>query len=195
MVKLNRFIGISIALTLAYVSASRADSTAVFTLDGLSFVSFQDEEVLPLESGSQLTFSFAEPNADGSIPFTIGPSDVQIAPISLGTNGELQYGLHSQASGTIRETPTGREMSFDAVVSARIGEGELFTYSMPFTTETAQATNLAGNLTVEITGLRLVDGVWYAQLVGATVNKENAFPKPGTAVYTVLSGQFDQLPE
>ena len=34
----------------------------------------------------------------------------------------------------------------------------------------------------------------HEQLVGATVNKQNAFPKPGTAVYTVLSGQFDQLP-
>ena len=53
---------------------------------------------------------------------------------------------------------------------------------------------LDGTMTVEITGMRLVDGVWYVQLVGATVNKENAFPKPGTAVYTVLSGQFDQMP-
>ena len=66
---------------------------------------------------------------------------------------------------------------------------------MPFTTESTEATNLAGNVTVEITGMRLVEGVWYVQLVGATVNKENAFPKPGAAVYTVLSGQFDQLPD
>jgi hypothetical protein len=42
--------------------------------------------------------------------------------------------------------------------------------------------------------MRLVDGVWYGQLVGATTNKTNAFPKPGTAVYTVLSGRFDPIP-
>ena len=43
-------------------------------------------------------------------------------------------------------------------------------------------------------GLNLVDGVWYGQIVGATTNKENAFPEPGAAVYTVLSGSFDQVP-
>jgi len=42
--------------------------------------------------------------------------------------------------------------------------------------------------------MRLVDGVWYAQIVGATTNEENAYPPPGTAVYTVLSGSFDQVP-
>ena len=42
--------------------------------------------------------------------------------------------------------------------------------------------------------MRLVNGVWYAQIVGATTNEENAFPAPGAAVYTVLSGSFDQVP-
>jgi hypothetical protein len=42
--------------------------------------------------------------------------------------------------------------------------------------------------------MRLVDGVWYAQIVGATTNKENAYPAPGAAVYTVLSGRFDRVP-
>jgi hypothetical protein len=42
--------------------------------------------------------------------------------------------------------------------------------------------------------MRLIDGVWYVQLGGATTNRENAIPAPGTAVYTVLSGQFDQMP-
>ena len=65
---------------------------------------------------------------------------------------------------------------------------------MPFTTETVAATNVPGDLVVEVTGLRLVESVWYVQLVGAVTNKENAFPEPGTWVYTVLSGTFDQLP-
>jgi hypothetical protein len=30
--------------------------------------------------------------------------------------------------------------------------------------------------------------------VGATTNQENAFPEPGAAVYTVLSGSFDRVP-
>ena len=47
---------------------------------------------------------------------------------------------------------------------------------------------------MSVTGMRLVDGVWYGQLVGATTNKTNAFPEPGTAVYTVLSGRFDRVP-
>jgi len=41
---------------------------------------------------------------------------------------------------------------------------------------------------------RLAEGAWHGQLVGATVNETHAFPEPGTAVYTVLSGQFDRLP-
>jgi len=42
--------------------------------------------------------------------------------------------------------------------------------------------------------MRVVEGAWYGQIVGATTNRENAFPEPGAAVYTVLSGIFDRLP-
>jgi hypothetical protein len=42
--------------------------------------------------------------------------------------------------------------------------------------------------------MRLVDSARYAQIVGATTNEENAFPAPGAAVYTVLSGSFDRVP-
>ena len=65
---------------------------------------------------------------------------------------------------------------------------------MPFTTETVTATDVLGQVSVERTGIRLIDGIWYVQLVGATTNKEKAFPAPGTAVYSVLSGRFDQVP-
>ncbi len=65
---------------------------------------------------------------------------------------------------------------------------------MPDTTETAAASDSLGQTTVQRLGVRLIDGVWYVQIVGATTNKVNAFPAPGTAVYSVLSGQFDQLP-
>ena len=74
------------------------------------------------------------------------------------------------------------------------GAGGTMVYAMPFSTESASATNLENTHSVQITGMRMVEGAWYVQLVGATVNKENAYPKPGTAVYTLLSGQFDQIP-
>ena len=76
----------------------------------------------------------------------------------------------------------------------RAAEEGTFTYRMPFTTETLKAKGLGRDLEVEVSGVRLVDGAGYVQLVGATVNKENAFPAPGTAVYTVLSGKFDRVP-
>jgi hypothetical protein len=44
---------------------------------------------------------------------------------------------------------------------------------------------------VQVTGARIVPGARYVQLVGATLNKPNAVPQPGTAVYKVLSGSFD----
>lgn len=65
---------------------------------------------------------------------------------------------------------------------------------MPFTTETTTASNAPGTETLSVDGTRLVDGVWYGQIVGSTTNKKNAFPEPGAAVYTVLSGSFDRVP-
>ena len=67
------------------------------------------------------------------------------------------------------------------------------TYTVPFTTETAFAASPSGGA-VEVTGVRLVEGVGYAELVGATVNEPYAIPAGGTAVFTVLSGAFDPAP-
>ena len=58
----------------------------------------------------------------------------------------------------------------------------------------AQASNAEHTETLSVTGMRLVDGAWYGQIVGATTNRENAYPEPGAAVYTVLSGRFDRIP-
>lgn len=51
-----------------------------------------------------------------------------------------------------------------------------------------------GTRSLDVFGMRLVEGVWYGQIVGATTNETNAFPEPGAAVYTVLSGSFDRVP-
>jgi hypothetical protein len=110
----------------------------------------------------------------------------------------LEYSIGAPASGTLRPTESGRVIEFNATVHAKLirpdGSGGTMVYPMPFSTESASATNLAKTHTVEVTGMRLVEGTRYAQIVGATVNKKNAYPKPGTAVYTVLSGRFDQIP-
>lgn len=185
------------AVGLATSAPASAETISTLSLDGLSFVSFQDEEILSFPSSSTICFHFGEPLADGVIPFAIQPSDVTIPDIPLGGGRSLRYELGQAASGVMRPTVDGRVIEFTAAVNATLledGEAGTFTYTMPFTTETVAATNLAGSLTIEITGLRLEDGTWYAQIVGATVNKVNAFPEPGAAVYTVLSGSFDQLP-
>jgi hypothetical protein len=135
--------------------------------------------------------------ADGSVPFTIHPSDIAIPPIQSGS-GTLEYSISTPASGTMVPTASGRKIEFNTTVTANLmqadGRGGTMVYPMPFSTESEFATNLSHTHTVEVTGMRLIEGVWYVQLVGATVNKENAYPKPGAAVYTVLSGQFDQIP-
>jgi hypothetical protein len=179
--------------------AARADETvSTFALDALSFISFGDQQILFPASGSSIKFRFGAPAADGSIPFTIAPADVSIAPIPLPANaGTLQYSIATPASGSLVPTASGRKLSFTATVRATLSDtprAGTYEYEIPFSTEAAAATNAEGTDSVSVTGMRLVDSVWYGQLVGATTNKENAFPEPGTAVYTVLSGQFDQIP-
>lgn len=181
-----------------FVPRASADTTGTLTLDALSFISFGDQQVLPIPPGSTLAFHFGTPAPDGSIPFTFDPADLSMAPIPITGDATLQYSLGSAVSGVIVPTESGRRIEFKAVVNAKVkepaGGGGSYSYAIPFTTESAAATDLAGTMTLEITGMRLIEGVWHVQLVGATVNKENAFPRPGTAVYTVLSGQFDQMP-
>lgn len=62
------------------------------------------------------------------------------------------------------------------------------------TTKSASATSQDGSESVHVNGMRAIDGVWYAQIAGATSNDATAIPRPAAAVYMVLSGRFDQLP-
>jgi len=191
------FVTALLGFVLVSTPALSSAESATLTLDMLSFISFQDDEFLLLPAGSTLRFDFGTAAADGTIPFTINPSSLSIDPIDVPTmNRSLSYGLNGTASGVIRPTPTGRIIEFTGMVSASLsGEnGATFVYPIEFTTETATASDVLGDVNVEVTGLRIVEGVWYAQLVGATTNHENAFPEPGSAVYSVLSGEFDQLP-
>lgn len=194
----HRFFAIGIAL-IALLAAAPAysNSTGTLTLDMLSFISFQDNELLLLPPGSTLKFSFSAANAEGDIPFTIAPADVSIADVSIpGSTRNLVYGLAAPATGFLRPTPSGHIIEFASTVAASFSDmpGTTHLYPINFTTETATASDLLHTIEIDVTGLRLVEGVWYAQIVGAATNHDNVFPEPGAAVYTVLSGSFDQLP-
>ena len=184
------------AVALAAPRTATAEQ-ATLTLDSMSFISFQEHEWLLLPAGSKIRFSFGQPDSSGAIPFTIDPNDIAIPPVDVPSLGkELHYGLSSLATGVVRPSGDGRIIEFTGMVKATLSgaDGGSFIYPIDFTTETVSATDAIGSLDVEVTGLRLIENVWYAQIVGATTNHENAFPEPGAAVYTVLSGQFDQLP-
>lgn len=193
--------GVLAAVVLAMgAHGARAEETvSTFTLDGLSFISFGDQQIVLPDTGSTIRFRFGEPAPDGSVPFTIAPADVSIPAIDLPSgDGTLTYQLVESASGTLQPSSGGKRLSFTAIVRATLDSPSRhgsFDYTLPFTTESAAASNAGGTQTLSVTGMRIVDGAWYGQIVGATTNRENAFPEPGAAVYTVLSGSFDQLPE
>jgi hypothetical protein len=186
-------------LVLLVPSLGLAEETVgTFRLDGLSFISFGDRQIVLPSSGSQIRFHFGAPNTDGSVPFTIAPEDVSISTVELpGGGGTLDYTLASPTSGTVTPTADGRKLTFTATVAATLRSPQAsgtYQYTIPFTTEATSAHDAKGTQTLSVTGMRLVEGVWYGQIVGSTTNKENAFPEPGAAVYTVLSGSFDRVP-
>jgi hypothetical protein len=187
----------SLLAALFVAAAAAGETVGTFTLDSLSYVSFGDDEILYLPAGSTLRFRFGTTAADGSTPFTIEPADVSIGDVAVPSGGVLRYGMAGPVSGAIRKTTEGVRIDFTATVRAtleRRGDSGSFDYAIPFTTEGATASNRARTESLEVSGMRLVDGAWYGQIVGATTNRDNAFPEPGAAVYTELSGSFDRVP-
>jgi len=195
--RISHFVA-AIAIGLAAPAAGGEPVVGTLTLDGLSFLSFENAENLAVPSGSTIRFRFAAPSS-GSASFTIQPGDVSIAPIPLsGNQGKLVYSLTSPASGTIRTSAGGYFVSFTATVQAFLDhptEGGAKTHTLLFTTERAQARSLVSGATVGVDGMKVVPGPRYVQIVGAVANPTNAYPQPGRAVYTVLSGTFDRLPD
>lgn len=192
--------GLLIALSFESAANASEPSSLVGTLttDGLSFISFGDREIVAIPPGSTLRFRFGPPQADGSVPCSIGPDDVSIAPIALASGqGVLHYGLAGVASGTLRFRPGGADLELSARVKVAIERpegGGSTEYSMAFTTKEARASSLDRSDTVAVEGAPVPLNARYVQLVAATTNKEAAFPEPGAAVYTVISGTFDRLP-
>jgi hypothetical protein len=186
-----------VLVSVAGSAIARADLVGRLSLDSASFVAFQGYGNLALPVSSTILFHFGDVQADGTAPFTVTPGDVTIGPIPVQPGATLHYGLASSSSGTIRKTAGGLQIDFEASVQASLEApdgGGTTNYALRFTTQTASATNAAGTQTVHLTGIPVVQGPNYVQLVAGATNRPDAYPGPGAAVYGVLSGTFDQLP-
>jgi hypothetical protein len=196
---MNHRFAILLVVTMAagVPATSRAENFGTLALDGLSFVSFDGEQNLPIPAGSSIRFRFGD-IASGQASFTIDPADVVIAPIPLGEDGAvLHYRLRASATGTVRKIDGTPKLEFAAEIEAATTNGSgsaANSYSLLFTTETATATSLDQSEQIEVDGMRVIPGPNYVQLVGGATNKPDAFPQPGSAVYCVLSGSFDWFP-
>lgn len=179
-------------------SRSVADEVVgVLELDALSYVSFQEEENLPIPSGATIRFRFGEPTADGRVAFSIQPSDVLIPRIST-RRGSLLYSLSKATSGVLTPGPDGASLQFTAQVNVSYSGSEgagSYRYPVAFTTGSAGATDKAGAVSLSIDGMKLKTAARHVQLVGATSNHGAALTHAGKAVLIVLSGTFDQLPD
>lgn len=179
-------------LTLAV--PSKAD-VAILTLDGLSFLSFNDQVTTSIPGG-WIRFNFGAANTDGTVPFLINPSDVSLTPLSVpGSDAGVQYVLTTQATGTMTPTPTGKRIAFAGTIAAKdVGADEpgQRNYTVNFTTEIVSAEDVDGTTEVTRQGVRVPVGARYVQLVGATVSQSEN--REGDAVYVVLSGSFDRVP-
>jgi len=176
-----------------FSSAAAAQTTSTLRLDGLSFISFQERQSLPIPSGSSIRMHFSKPAADGAISIAVRVEDVVIPPVPVpGSSQSFSYRLAGPASGRLRVTPDGGELELTALVVVRgsAGGGEA-RYSVRFTTGTASAANSRGSGSLSVTGVRIPKAARYVQLVGATTNHVESVVEPGSAVYAVLSGSFD----
>jgi hypothetical protein len=189
---------LALAVLLAPNGARSEDAIATLTLDGLSFLSFDGRSNLPIPPGSTVRFRFGRPQSDGSVSFTILPEDVALAPVAADSSGStLIYSLAAPASGSMRKEGDSSRIEFMALVKASLTTAEgsnSTTYSLRFTTDTVRASDAEATATVSIEGMRLAAGTKHVQLVGAVTNQADAYPEPGAAVYTVLSGTFDTTP-
>lgn len=189
-------IALAAGLMLSF-PANAQEQTATLTLDGLSYISFGERRTFSLDGGT-IMFRFGSSN-DRGLPFTIEPSDVAIPAISLGDGTQLQYGIASVASGSIIRNRAGEPtVTLDATLTSGLVDSEAqHRYPLQFTTEDASASSAPTAdraSSVNITGMRLVEGARYVQLVGATTNRLDTELESGAAVSAVLSGTFDFLP-
>lgn len=183
--------------TIAVAQRSLAqDIVATLRLDEHAYISYSETETAKLPSGSTIQFRFGPANADGSVPISVRPADLSIAPIPVAEGATIEYALRETASGTIRSVGGVRQIELAATLVASLREDPdvaPVAYQLVFTTGRAQASNAGGTETVTLDG-EAPAASNRVSLVGAATNRPDAFPAPGEAVYAVLSGTFDWLP-
>lgn len=197
-----RRFGVALALVLL-ISPFRARSEEWKTklvLDGLSYLSFGDEQVFTIPVGTEIVFRFPDRPAEDSIPFEIHPDDLNLPAVSLRKTGEaLQFGLASPARGTLQLTKDGlATMSFDARIRVQLDhptEPGMQEVSIRFTTEASSARSLDGARSIAVSGMRLQPSARAVQLVGTRSGQATDYPVPGAPISAVLSGVFESLPD
>jgi hypothetical protein len=185
------------AVALATGSATRAqERTGTLTLDSLSYLSFDDEEFVPIPAGTRIRFRFGEADERGSVPFTIAREDLSLPQLALSNRRSLSVGLSAPGEGSVRRAPNrALVVELHALVETRLDrQAEAGVHSLRFTTETALARNLARTRTLRVSGMRLDASTRAVQLVATTTGARED-PKPGAAIYVLLSGTFDAIPE
>jgi hypothetical protein len=184
-------------LALTGVAANES-TTGTLALDGLSFVSFSDEDVYSIPAGATMRFRFGTP-AGGEVPIVVEPQDLNVGELRLRSGGGLmQLGLVRRAVGrAFRSSDGSLAIELDALVSVIVKHpeyGGARTVRLHLTTEAAQATGTDGLGARSLSGMRLASGSRGIQLVGAVANDADTYPAPGAVVLVVLSGAFDAPP-
>lgn len=201
--------GLSLGALLAWAAAAAAslvpeattaELVSTLTLDGLSFVSFQDREVYSIPSGGTIKFHFPSLEGEGSIPLSLSPADAALGPMMIrGGEGAMTFELVGPATGAVRPGANG-DLIFELGAQVRVTlthpeQGGSKEIPVHFSTETKESVSLDGQDKVTVTGMRVHPAARAIQLVGTSTNAANDYPGPGVAVYVVLSGTFDQLPQ
>lgn len=189
---------IMMAVWIALVSrgAIAQDQLGTLSLDASSYVSYSESQNPHIPAGSTIRFRFGTASADGSVPITVRPEDVSIAPIAVAQGMAIQYSLGGSATGTVRKVAGSKQIELFATLVATLQgspDRPPVSYQLRFTTGTAQASNTSQTESVTVDGVPAA-AANYVQLVGAATNRPDAFPGPGEAVYAILSGNFDSLP-
>jgi hypothetical protein len=185
-----------VAAAIALDAAQAQEQIGTLALDATSFISYSESANAAIPAGSTIRFRFGAANGDGSVPITVRPEDVSIAPIAVSEGISIQYTLGGVASGTLRTVGGAHTIELLATLVATLRESSEtapVAYALRFTTGTAQASNASQTETVTVAGEPAAPSR-HVELVGAATNQPDAFPGPGEAVYAVLSGTFDWLP-
>jgi hypothetical protein len=154
--------------------------------------------VYSIPSGSVIPMHFPDSLEGSSVPFSIHPDEVDIAPIPTGSGEGLVVRLIRPARGTLSIDGEGQYIiSFVADISVSLVHptlGGSKRLRLSFTTESVQASSADGKTQLAVSGMRGDPSARALQLVTATRNAQDDFPGPGAAVYAVVSGSLDRLP-